>query len=179
MAISYWSMRSTLLILYPSSISITVFILGVALPGCSDNNQTIPRIGATTIVTELNSGIDLEARVDTGATTCSLHCSSVEIQDESDDPAANLNKAIRCLTRNNRGETAWIDATIVGYSGVRTTSALDDRYFVELPIRVNELNDTVRVSLNDRSHMTYPFLVGRNFLRGNFVVDVRANRHLD
>jgi len=35
----------------------------------------------------------------------------------------------------------------------------------------------VRASLNDRTEMTYPFLMGRNFLRDNFVVDVTRDRH--
>jgi hypothetical protein len=31
------------------------------------------------------------------------------------------------------------------------------------------------VSLNDRTDMEYPLLIGRNFLRGDFLVDVEKS----
>ena len=42
---------------------------------------TIPSprlIGATTTVTEVSTGLPFAARVDTGATTCSIHCEAVK-----------------------------------------------------------------------------------------------------
>ena len=43
-------------------------------------------IGATTMVTEVTTGVPLPARVDTGATSCSIHCETFEIKDEHPDP---------------------------------------------------------------------------------------------
>jgi hypothetical protein len=136
-------------------------------------------IGPITTVTELTTGLAMEARVDTGATSCSLHCEEQTIIDAAEDPADNIGKTVRCLLRNNRDETAWLEATIVDHNGVRTTTKLDDRYFVELPIRVDGFEEVVRVSLNDRTKMKYPFLLGRNYLRDRFVVDVSLDRQKD
>ena len=33
----------------------------------------------------------------------------------------------------------------------------------------------VLVTLNNRQHMEYPLLIGRNFLHGDFLVDVELN----
>ena len=42
-------------------------------------------IGATTLVTEVTTGLPLAARVDTGATSCSIHCVAFEIKDAHPD----------------------------------------------------------------------------------------------
>jgi hypothetical protein len=34
------------------------------------------------------------------------------------------------------------------------------------------------INLHDRSHMTFPVLIGRNILIGNFLVDAEKNRHV-
>jgi hypothetical protein len=43
---------------------------------------------------------------------------------------------------------------------------------VPLTLRWKGVEKTVSVTLNDRNGMEYPLLLGRNFLRGDFVVDV-------
>lgn len=34
------------------------------------------------------------------------------------------------------------------------------------------------VNIQDRSHMTFPMIIGRNIISGNFVVDAEKNKHL-
>ncbi len=34
------------------------------------------------------------------------------------------------------------------------------------------------VNIQDRSHMTFPVLIGRNILTGNFVIDTKKNREI-
>ena len=41
-----------------------------------------------------------------------------------------------------------------------------------MTLRHNDVKKLVLVSPNDRSHMNYPLLLGHNFLRGAYVVDV-------
>ncbi len=48
----------------------------------------------------------------------------------------------------------------------------EERYKVRLTLRLHEVKKRVLVTLNDRFHMKYPMLLGRNFLRGDFIVDV-------
>jgi hypothetical protein len=43
---------------------------------------------------------------------------------------------------------------------------------VLLTLRWKDFEKEVLVTLNDRTDMEYPLLIGRNFLRGDFLVDV-------
>ncbi|UCC91621.1 MAG: ATP-dependent zinc protease [Candidatus Aenigmatarchaeota archaeon] len=52
------------------------------------------------------------------------------------------------------------------------TKEVDHRPVVTVTIKVKGKKFTVEANLNDRSHMKYPVLLGRNLLYGNFVVDV-------
>jgi hypothetical protein len=133
-------------------------------------------IGATATLTEATSGLKFAARVDTGATTCSIHAEQWEIESHSRRPPENVGKPIRVLVRNEKGEEAWIETVVAGRVRVRSSVQSEDdyhgRYKVRLPLEWNGLKKEVLVSINDRTDMDYPLLVGRNFLRGDFVVDV-------
>ncbi len=61
-------------------------------------------IGATTLVTEMSTGVPLPARVDTGATCCSIHCAKFEIKDATEDPKTNIGKLVRFLIQPLDGE---------------------------------------------------------------------------
>ena len=129
-------------------------------------------IGATATITEAKSGLPFSARVDTGATTCSIHAMKWEIEDRSRRPSENVGKPIRILIKNEKGDEAWIDAVIAGRVRVRSSVQSEDdyhgRYKVLLPLEWNGVKKEVLVTINDRTDMDYPLLVGRNFLRGDF-----------
>lgn len=130
------------------------------------------RIGATTVVTEVSSGLALEARVDTGAEVCSIHVEAMEIPGESSDPKANIGETARLLLKNGKGETRWINARVADYTPIRTADYSEGRYYVHLTLRLGNVQKTVLATLNDRTKMKHPLLLGRNFLRHDFVVDV-------
>lgn len=134
------------------------------------------RIGATATVTEVSSGLPFAARVDTGATSCSIHCEAFEIDNPSDDPKENVGKPVRFLVKNNEGESQWIESKIADHVIVRTAEQKDERYKVRLNIRWQDVEKKVLVTLNDRENMHYPLLLGRNFLKGDFLVDVTLDR---
>jgi hypothetical protein len=140
-------------------------------------------IGATAPIVEATSGLPFAARVDTGATTCSIHALKWEIADHSRRPLENVGKPIRILVENEKGNQAWIDAVIEGRVRVRSSVQSGDeyhgRYKVLLPLEWNGLKKRVLVTLNDRTDTEYPLLIGRNFLRGDFVVDVDVDNNED
>lgn len=129
-------------------------------------------IGATTTVTEISSGLPFSARVDTGATTCSIHCEAVEIKNADADPKKNVGKPIRFLVKNKEGKTKWVESKIVDHVTVRTAAQDDERYKVHLKFRWEDVVKRVAVTLDDRQNMQYPLLLGRNFLRDDFLVNV-------
>lgn len=135
----------------------------------------VRQIGATTVVTEVTTGVPLPARVDTGATSCSIHCESFEIKNADPDPKSNIGKPVRFLIKHENGEGEWVEAKIVGHVKVRTSEREDERYKVNLRLRCEDVEKKVQVTLNDRQSMKYPLLLGRNFLRDDFLVNVSLN----
>ena len=134
--------------------------------------STKPTIGLVAEVTETSSGLTFKALVDTGAGRCSMNCQEVEIENESEKPEENIGKAARILLVNEKGEEEWIQTRLVDYSNITNVDGSNPRYHVRLVLRCQGFEREVSVSLKNRSHMTFRMLLGRNFLKDNFVVDV-------
>jgi len=133
-------------------------------------------IGATAIVKEASTGIPFQARIDTGAKSCSLHVEKLEIVDEAPGRLRNIGKTVRFLIKGENGKAEWIESKIVAAvrikSSVFKNGEFDRRYKVRLILQWKDFSKQVLVTLNDRTEMSYPLLIGRNFLRGDFLVDV-------
>ena len=133
-------------------------------------------IGATAVLTETSSGLSFPARVDTGAETCSLHVEKVEIADRTRIRLKNIGKTVRFLLKGSDGKTKWVESVVADAVRVKSSSLkagdVDHRYKVRLTLQWKDVRKEVLVTLNDRTAMEYPLLIGRNFLHGDFVVDV-------
>ena len=129
-------------------------------------------LGPVAAVDESETDLQFVARVDTGAKTCSLHAVKKMVIDGSRYMEDNVGKTIRFLIKNRRGESRWLLRDIAEVRKIRTSEGEETRYLVPLKLACNDVEREVLVSLNDRSQMTYTMLLGRNFLAGEFVVDV-------
>ena len=133
-------------------------------------------IGGTAKLTEVSTGFTFRARVDTGANSCSLHVAKITIEGKVRKRVDNVGKTIRFLVINEKGKQQWIESKIAKAvritSGVFDDGEFDRRYKVPLTFEWNGFRKEVLVTLNDRTHMEYPLLIGRNFLSGDFLVDV-------
>ena len=140
-------------------------------------------IGSTATLLEKQSGLKFKARIDTGAKSCSLHVEKIEIQDEStkEDIAErmteNIGKVITFVVKNGDGKTHILKRKIASYVIIKTSDKAEGkrRYKVPLTFLWKNMEKEVLVTLNNRKHMEYPLLIGRNFLRGDFLVDVELN----
>lgn len=155
-------------------------ILALTLLGAKADNPSTEKqdakkqiIGATAELIEPTTGFVYPTRVDTGAKTCSLHVEKWEIDDEQEKMKKNIGKQIRFLLKDpGSDEAQWTEAKVVGYAIYKTSEQQERRYKVRMKLRWNDLEKEVLVNLNDRSHMEYPLLLGRNYLRGDLLVDV-------
>lgn len=136
---------------------------------------TFRRIGPVTTITEVSSGLPFPARVDTGATTCSIHYEEIVIDDPAEKPEDNVGKVVRVLIQNPDGKKEWISTKIADHVTVRTSTDDEQRYKVPMKLRWEDVEKKVLVTLKDRERMTYPLLLGRNFLKGDFLVDVNLD----
>lgn len=129
-----------------------------------------------------------DARVDTGAATSSLDATDIEEferngknwvrfhlsgRTQDADKAADKqnadNKAAKKEAKDN-----WIEAPVLRYVKIRqaSTSETERRAVVELWINVGKIRERTEFTLADRSHMSHPILLGREFLRDIALVDV-------
>lgn len=119
-------------------------------------------IGARETVQVVEAGLAFDARIDTGAAASALHARDLEI----------LGREVRFTVANERGEQRTLTLPIADVAEVRTAQGIDRRPRVALHLALGGVEKRVLVSLRDRSAMRHKLLVGRDFLAGDFVVDV-------
>jgi hypothetical protein len=137
-------------------------------------------IGSTATLLEKQSELKFRARIDTGAKSCSLHYEKIKIEDASEKEdivermTENIGKVIHFEVKNGDDKTHIISSKIAGYVIIKNSNKEKGkrRYKVPLTFRWKHMEKEVLVTLNKRNHMDYPLLLGRNFLRGDFLVDV-------
>ena len=108
-----------------------------------------------------------KARIDTGASTSSIHAESIQPFERDGQ------NWVKFVTRVN--DVAYpMEAKLVKQTRVKQASLdeFDDRLVVNLNVGIGELYSESLFTLADRSKMLYPVLIGRNFLRDVAVVDV-------
>ncbi|GAA4885871.1 ATP-dependent zinc protease family protein [Ferrimonas pelagia] len=121
----------------------------------------------------VEAGLTMAARIDTGASKTSIHAEQMEVVGgELADWDANIGKALRFVTRNGAGKPAKIEATIAEVTHIRNSQGSEDRYVVWLTIGPKGNEKRVLVTLKDRAPMSYKLLIGRNWLAGDYLVDV-------
>jgi hypothetical protein len=110
-----------------------------------------------------------EARVDTGATTSSI--SALDITPFEKDGK----RWVRFKLAPDDGDESFeVEAPLVRYVRIRQASSdtLDRRPVAALTVRLGKMTEVAEFTLTDRTQMTYPILLGREFLRDVAVVDV-------
>jgi hypothetical protein len=108
---------------------------------------------------------NIPARIDTGARTSSLWASGIKIKD---------NVATFMLFGIG---SPWYTGKVVRREVLEvrevtsSTGHVQQRYLVQMRIRMHGKKLDAKFTLSDRSTQTFPILIGRNTLRGNFLVD--------
>ncbi len=131
------------------------------------------RVSATEMVLVDEAAIHFFARLDTGATVSSINALDIQVVGGSGAPQrSDVGKRIRFTVENASGENARVEATIDQVRGIRTSDCRELRFHVYLTIVFAGESRLVLVNLNDRSQSKDKLLLGRNWLRHGFVVDV-------
>lgn len=114
---------------------------------------------------------EMEAKVDTGAYTSSLHCHHIEeVKDESGENKIRFNLLDPSHDAYNE---KLFTLPIYDIRSVKSSNAQSEsRYIVNTRVELFGNRYDIELSLTDRSEMKYPILLGRRFLRNKFIVDV-------
>lgn len=104
-------------------------------------------------------------RVDTGAATSSLHVDNIEEFEKDDELwiTFDIHNVERVVRRK---------AKVAGKKRVKSSTAtLEKRYVIITPIIMGKHWWDIQLTLTDRSEMTYLMLLGREAMKGQFIVD--------
>jgi hypothetical protein len=139
----------------------TFAVLSLLVLGTANAEEKIT-LGAVEDVILLPWGVRLPARIDTGAAKSSLDARELVIQD---------GMAEFKLPQEFGG--VQLRLPIIEWEHVRSPDGRQQRPVVELELCIGSKRIRSKVNLTDRSMVKYPLILGRNFLRKNFVVDVK------
>jgi len=127
-------------------------------------------IGETEYITIKPSNLRLKARIDTGATTSSIHALDI-VRYERDGK-----KWVRFNLVNPSGAKIKMNYPVHRTIKVKRHGADDQsRPVVNLKVTMGKIKKTTPFSLVDRSNFKYPVLIGRSFLADTAIVDVNRS----
>ncbi|WP_234495589.1 ATP-dependent zinc protease [Vibrio maritimus] len=112
-----------------------------------------------------------DARVDTGAVTSSLNASDIQAFERDGKQWVKFKLVDE---KAEKESNRWIEAPVIRYVKIRqsTSDKMERRAVVELWIRVGKIHEKAQFTLADRSQMTHPILLGREFIKDIALVDV-------
>jgi hypothetical protein len=134
-----------------------LFFLGGGQPLMAQEKITI---GLVEEIILLPWRIKIPARIDTGAAVSSLDVRELTVKGK-----------IAEFKLPPKYGSSLISVPIVAWQKIRSAESRERRPIVEIDLCVGPKQLRARVNLNDRSQVQYPFLLGRNILKENFVVD--------
>lgn len=115
-----------------------------------------------------------ESRIDTGATTNSIHAEAIEGFERDGDQWVRFTLVSPATKKKTILERPVSRVAEIKRHGKEPQK----RYVVLLKVEFADRNAAFEFSLTDRSKFSYPLLVGRNLLRGNVLVDVSKKHAL-
>lgn len=112
-----------------------------------------------------------DARVDTGAVTSSLSAADIQAFERDGKQWVKFKLLDE---KSDKENDRWIEAPVIRYVKIRqsTSDKMERRAVVELWIRVGKIHEKAQFTLADRSQMTHPILLGREFIKDIALVDV-------
>lgn len=142
------------------------FVLAIGLTAACHAAEAPRVVGWIERVKIGPSGVVLEAKLDTGADTSSLHVSNLSWLKRSDGDRVQFDVV------SEDGRIVRFERKVIRVARVRSaTGGAQSRPTIVLGVCLGEVYRETDVNLTDRTGFRQPFLVGRNFLAANFSVD--------
>ena len=114
---------------------------------------------------------DIDAKIDTGAYTSSLHCHHIHVFKKNNKRYVRFNLLDPSHEIYNE---KLFELPVYKSKKIKSSNGLSEkRIIVKTTIQIANKNLQAELSLTDRSKMRYPVLIGRKLIRkGHFLVDV-------
>lgn len=109
---------------------------------------------------------NIDVKTDTGAYTSAIHCSQIIEEDHS------LKCVFNSTTHQNFGETEIVFDKFSRTNVKSSNGFKENRYKVKSEVIFFGKTYKINLTLSTRDDMKFPVLIGRQFLKKKFLVDV-------
>lgn len=132
----------------------------------TSSSSTKQVIGSSELVRVLPGNVVLGSRIDTGAETTSINAIDMQLFERD-------SREFVSFRLNNDENSSLIEEPVLKYVKIkRHAGESQSRPVIKLRLILGGHEKVVLVTLTDRSKFKYPLLIGRNFLRDLYIVDV-------
>jgi hypothetical protein len=107
----------------------------------------------------------IEAKIDTGAYTSSLHCENITLNN-------NTVKPTLYFTIKQDVVRTFMFEEFTQKKIKNSFGEMEERFVIKTIVRIGKKKIWSAISLSKRDNMRYPVLLGRKLLKGKFLVDV-------
>ena len=111
---------------------------------------------------------NIEAKIDTGAYTSSIHCEDIFVKNSGGIETLFFSIKIEGFEKQDYTFTEFSTKKIKNSFG-----EMEERYIIRTILKIGRKNIWAAISLSNRHKMRYPVLVGRKPLKGKFLIDVK------
>ena len=148
-----------------------VLAVSPAIADSDDGDDEQFMLGWLEHVRIIGLDIELDAKLDTGATTSSIHAVILEKPDQEDFEDEDKSREIIFKVINEDGDERTIDTDVVRWAAIKTKKGgLVHRPVVELEFCLGGRVIKDEVTLADRAHFNYETLIGRNMLKSASII---------
>ncbi len=124
-------------------------------------------VGEAEYATVFPGNLRLDARIDSGATTTSMHATDIKSFERDGQ------RWVRFTTATGRGEETTLELPRARHVRIKGEAGdYERRPVVVIDVQIGALRQKVEASLTDRDNYSFPLLIGRNFLRDHAIIDV-------
>lgn len=114
--------------------------------------------------------LDLDAKIDTGAYTSSLHCHEISLFKKEKEQWV---KFFVLDPDHPEYENRRFESLVYKIKNVKSSNgSVEERVIIKQVAIFNRVQSSIELSLTNRSEMKYPVLIGRKFLKNKYIVDV-------
>ena len=154
-------------------ILVCVWALAAPWPAAAAADDGVRNGGAPVVLGYLEDvsvgklGLEMKAKLDTGADTSSVHARNVEIYKRS-----KRDNWVRFRLVGKDGRSIRYDQNVIRFAQIKTkTGGTIRRPVIHLPVCVGGQAGLAEVNLADRDPFEFDVLIGREFLSNRVLVD--------
>lgn len=135
-----------------------------------NKTNTLDVIGKLEPIYILPINVPFEARIDTGAQTSSIDAQNIKSFERDGEKWVSFE-----IVNDTSLEKHHFEKKIKRRTLITRTHKDEKRFVVEMDVKFANKIFQQEFSLNDREKFEYQVLIGRNILKGNFIVDVSVD----